>query len=668
AEGVSDQRTDQFLKKYLTKDLPQNEELSEPLRNALASQIHLNEAMMMIRPTGGGMMAFTFGEREDPNAIKRHFQASVRAYPANRLAYEEHVEWIESKLDNDRLTKPRRKPLESQLAEVMKKWSKALPDDVKPRLWLVDHLLENEETEEAKPHVDWLAAARQDDPRVRATPWKWQLLQAMRLSRRQAWLAEVPSRLEEAELQWPTWLSRQWLPYLHAAWTLRCGKTNEFEQQRQQICIESGIVKDSLADACMMLGAAQRMRVSSADLKPLRAPVDAAVKNISKLPYDELLLAAGFFWDLQENATNDLTFTYGSEMLRISSIGNLGIGTTNPNQRLHIEGGDVLIGPSSVVHDATANADLFVQGNLVVDGKIVHAGGAGAFDTLAIATETVTTGELFKVGAGTLTVLSNGSVGIGTTGPGALLEVREQRTDTQALLRLRSDEAIARIEIWADQDATGDTTADAVVGFAQGSTWEWYMGVDASDADKLKFGYNTATVGINTAMTIDQSGNVGIGTASPAAKLSIANGANDPLNYGQALQITNLSGNRQQIAFIRDGFNVVSVGYNGASNVWGFGAGNTTDASFSPSFLSIDASNGNVGIGTTGPAEMLHMFKSGADTKMIIEGTGTQFDQSLEFRDAGGGWFVGQRWQTTANNFGIGTSNAKDELVITSAG
>ena len=243
-------------------------------------------------------MDFMFGEREDPTAIKRHFQASVRAYPAIRLAYEEHVEWMESRLDNDRLTKPRRKPIESQLAEVMKKWSKALPDDVKPRLWLVDHLLENEEMEEAKPHVDWLASARHDDPRVRATPWKWQLLQAMRLSRRKAWLSEVPGKLEEAELLWPTWLSRQWLPYLHAALTLRYGKTDEFEQQHNQICIESGIVKNSLADACMMLGAAQHMRVSSADLKPLRAPVDAAVNNISKLLYDELLLAGGFFWDL----------------------------------------------------------------------------------------------------------------------------------------------------------------------------------------------------------------------------------------------------------------------------------------------------------------------------------------------------------------------------------
>jgi hypothetical protein len=288
---------DQCLAKYLDKDLPQNEELPRPLRQAIASQIHLNEAEMMIRPAGGGIIDFVLGEGEDRQAIQHHFAASVRAYPSNRDAYKQHVDWIESKLDN-RLTKREREPLEKQLAAVMKKWSKGLPDNVEPRLWLADYLLENEQTEEAKPHVDWLAGTRHEDPRVRAAPWKWQLLEAMRLCRRKAWLSQVPSMLDEAESQWPTWLSKQWLPYLRAAWSLRCNKTDEFEQRREQIGSVSGIARDSLADACMMLAAAQRMRVSGADLKPLRGPVDAAVTNVGQLPYEELLMACGFFWDL----------------------------------------------------------------------------------------------------------------------------------------------------------------------------------------------------------------------------------------------------------------------------------------------------------------------------------------------------------------------------------
>ncbi len=296
-DGYADRNTNRALKEYLEIDLPKNAELSEPLRAAIASQIHLEEARLEMRPPEGpfGLM---FRNSEDDKAVRKHLKTSMKAYPANRSAYKTYVDWLETKLENDRLTKPEREPILDEEAQVMKDWAAALPEDVKPRLWLVDYLLENEQMDEAKPHVDWLAGARQDDPRVRATPWKWQLLEAMRLCRRKAWLADVPARLDEAERLWPAWLSRDWLPYLRAAVTLRAGHTEEFEAQRQRICEEAGRPRDSLADACMMLGAAQHMRVPAANLKPLRASVDQTVKRLSKLDDEELLDVSGFFWDL----------------------------------------------------------------------------------------------------------------------------------------------------------------------------------------------------------------------------------------------------------------------------------------------------------------------------------------------------------------------------------
>lgn len=293
-------KSDRALKKYLEDDLPNNEELSEPLRGAIASQIHLEEAKMAIRAPQRGVFSF-FESPEDSKAVRQHLKASMTAYPANRAAYKTYIDWLETKLEDDRLTKPKREPLLKEQARVTAQWAKALCDDVKPRLWLVDYLLEQQQMEEAKPHVDWLAAARQDDPRVRATPWKWQLLEAMRLCRRKAWLQDVPARLEEAERLWPAWLSREWLPYLRAAVALRDGNKDDFESQRQQICQDSGVQRDCLSDACMMLGAAQHMRVPAGDLKPLRAPVDQAVKNLRKLSDAELLSVSGFFWDLHRS-------------------------------------------------------------------------------------------------------------------------------------------------------------------------------------------------------------------------------------------------------------------------------------------------------------------------------------------------------------------------------
>lgn len=295
----SEKKAEQALQGYLQKDLPQNQALSEPLRKAIASRIHLNEAGALMQPRSGiRWMDNVFGPVEDTAAIRKHFRESEEACPANREAYTAHVAWIKSSLDDDRMTKKARAPFEKELAGVMKRWSKGLPNDIEPRLWLVDHLLENEEIEAARPHVEFLAGSRHEDPRVRATPWKWELLEAMRLCRRKAWLSHVPARLDEAEKLWPAWLSKQWLPYLRAAWLLRSGQTEQYAAERQRITGESGLVPDSLADACLMLGAAQQLRASAEELRQLRALVDQALKTAGSRPLDDLLATGSFFWDL----------------------------------------------------------------------------------------------------------------------------------------------------------------------------------------------------------------------------------------------------------------------------------------------------------------------------------------------------------------------------------
>lgn len=296
-EGDLQEQGELALEAYLEKDLPNNQQLSEPLRAAIASQIHLEEAKVEIQPEAPGMFSFFFAE-ENPQLVRRHLQTSIETYPANRAAYQTYRDWLQAKLDDHRTSKAQSKSLSDELARVMKDWAHGVPEDAEPRLWLVDYLLENEQMDQAKPHVDWLAGARHDNPLVRATPWKWHLLEAMRLCRRKTWLSQVPAHLEEAQRLWPAWLSQQWLPYLKAAVTLRAGKTKEFESQRQAICEQLGVARDSLVDACMILGAAQRMRVPAASLKPLRDPVDQAVEKRNQLALEELLDVCVFFWDL----------------------------------------------------------------------------------------------------------------------------------------------------------------------------------------------------------------------------------------------------------------------------------------------------------------------------------------------------------------------------------
>ncbi len=254
--------------------------------------------MLLRSICGGGQMSFLMDIHSDVRAIRKHLKAALKAFPGNLAAYKTYVEWIQAQLDEEGITQEERKPLETELNHVMQGWSRERPEDAEPRLWLVDYLLENEQMAEARPHVDFLAASRQDNPRVRAARWKWQLLEAMRLSRRKAWLPDIPALLDEAEANWPAWLPQQWLPYLRAAWLLRSGQAEAFEMERQRICEASGVSRDSLVDACMMLGAAQRMRIPADLLKQFRAPIEQAVKNPFKISLEDYFDVGGFFWDL----------------------------------------------------------------------------------------------------------------------------------------------------------------------------------------------------------------------------------------------------------------------------------------------------------------------------------------------------------------------------------
>lgn len=82
-----------------------------------------------------------------------------------------------------------------------------------------------------------------------------------------------------------------------------------------------------------------------------------------------------------------------------------------------------------------------------------------------------------------------------------------------------------------------------------------------------------------------------------------------------------------------------------------------------------DNTTKRLGIGTATPGSLLHVFKSGGDAKAILESTGNnQYDQSIEFKDPGGSWFIGQDYSVTTLQFGIGRSAIKSDLTINSSG
>ncbi len=297
----ADSEVESFRKKYIAS-LKNNSSVTKPVAQALEAELFLMAARDEQEPDGPmGMFPFQFGPGCDDKLIKKYFTAATKACPAHSEAHREYADWLRSQSDGRDVTKAKQKALENDLARAMEQWAAGCPEEIEPRLWLVDHYLENEELERAEPHVRFLADSRNVDLRVQATQWKWHILEAMRLCRRKTWMDGAEEQLDAAEKIWPRWLSKDWLPYLHAALAIRRGDTARYETLRQQIrdSWNTDLVDDyRLADATMMLGAAQRMRVPAADLKPLRQPVEQALKDVEGLSNTALLRAGHFFVEL----------------------------------------------------------------------------------------------------------------------------------------------------------------------------------------------------------------------------------------------------------------------------------------------------------------------------------------------------------------------------------
>jgi hypothetical protein len=303
------------------------------------------------------------------------------------------------------------------------------------------------------------------------------------------------------------------------------------------------------------------------------------------------------------------------ERMRITSTGNVGIGTNSPNRKIHIVSSEYVIG--DFVRSTGTNAYLSFQDQTTSGSGFVGVGAAGN-DLL------LRSGNLERV-----RVISNGNVGIGTTNPARRLEVYDSSSSIISQFR------------------SGSGTSSFIC-FAN----------DGSTADQVRIGSISTNLVLSTnyteRMRVDSSGNVGIGTTSPNAKLHVYNTGNGEIEVERA------SGA------------LINIQAQSAKGVIGTDSNHTLSLKTNSSERLTILNTGNVGIGTTSPSQKLDVVGSAQITDDIYLGRyifhdgdtntwlGFPSTDSFVVRTNGSDRF----YINSSGNVGIGTNSPSSKLQV----
>jgi len=357
---------------------------------------------------------------------------------------------------------------------------------------------------------------------------------------------------------------------------------------------------------------------------------------------------------------------------------NVGIGTTNPSTKLHVVGtgsttllvegnaritGILTVGSSSITIDGSNNRitigsgiTLSSTGSASFDNQITVGAGGTIITTTASGNvgigTTIPLGTLqINSGTSAVVVSAGGSVGIGTTNPLGSLQVGAGSSivlvTSTGSVGIGTDNPLGTLQVGAGTSAVvvsagGSVSIGATIPLAKfyldggannytpsasgtglfevrgaTSTYTMYIGIDDQGG---YFGHNGSNrklffdVNETTRMTIDSSGNVGIGTTNPLGKLHVV----IPTN-GTALKLNNtLGGGGAYVDLDFDTYATSLAGYaNAPATIRVIDDGSFSGhISFRTKGSSIGASqtekvritsSGNVGIGITNPQAMLEL-------------------------------------------------------------
>ena len=293
-----------------------------------------------------------------------------------------------------------------------------------------------------------------------------------------------------------------------------------------------------------------------------------------------------------------------SEKVRIDSNGSVGIGTSSPLAKLHILGDG-------------GSTDYVYQ-------RWSYTGNVNTYDLLL--KQTVTSGvvryNFSMINGGTtyndVLVLDRGCVGIGTSLPVNLLNVHGTNPFVRINNTSNGDQGI-KIS-YNNSDAHGlhlMYNPNNAVSYIDNT----YATVSGQIYGDIYFRQNVAGT-MTTRMTIKaDGGNVGIGTTSPASQLQLSGSLQigNGTNFGNKFTIyDNFTDGKIAVALRQStgatvGDDIFAIYCNSTSGEARLIADDDNGVGFMTFYMNASermriANNGNVGIGTTSPAAVLHVY------------------------------------------------------------